>query len=123
MKIIPKNKKIKPSQPVDKEKENVIKALTSLFASQGFKVRREELKRGPGWKASSGNCRKIEDKLIFIDRRSPSDEQIAFLVQQFSDLDIHIGDEMIATVPEEIRTDVKGLLSHLLWSPSRNVNN
>ena len=75
-------KRQRRTSPVDAEKEALFKGLSEVFTSSGIKVRREELKRGIGWKVLSGSCRLNEDKLIIIDKRSSIDEQLSFLVNQ-----------------------------------------
>lgn len=63
----------------DYQKEKVYKVLSSVLIEAGVQVRREELKRGYGWKTLSGSCRVHGDKVIFVDRRMPQEEQISFL--------------------------------------------
>lgn len=59
--------------------EDEIKAIIAEFKQRGFVVRREPLKRGLGWKAESGGCRVNQDKLLFVDKRSPLSDQLSFL--------------------------------------------
>jgi len=59
--------------------EDEIKAIIAELKEKGLMVRREPLKRGLGWKAESGSCRANDDKILFIDRRSPLSEQLTFL--------------------------------------------
>ena len=94
-----------------KEKERIFRALSSLFAANGFKVRREELKRGPGWSVASGCCRKMEEKLVFVDRRSSLDDQIAFLVQSFIKAHLSIDDAHLLNVPADIRAPISALFA------------
>ncbi len=63
----------------DLEKENLIKELSLKLEQSGYRVRREKLKQGPGWKTVSGACRLMEDKLVFVDRKSTLDDQLLFL--------------------------------------------
>lgn len=63
----------------DPAKEARITALVAELVSRGQTVRREELKRGLGWRALSGACRVFGKDTIFVDRRLGVDEQIAFL--------------------------------------------
>ena len=64
------------------EKENRIKELCVQLRAAGVVVRREELKRGHGWRAVSGNCRLKHEPVVFVDRRSSLEEQLAFLESQ-----------------------------------------
>ena len=56
-----------------------IKELIKELEESGFKVRREELKKGLGWKVTSGSCRLFEDNVLFVDRSLTQLEQIEFL--------------------------------------------
>lgn len=71
--------KKRPQRIFDYEKEGVFKQLCGELESEGFQVRREELKSGFGWKVVSGACRANEQKMIFVDRRLSQQEQIDFL--------------------------------------------
>lgn len=72
----------RPSDHRSGEKENRIKELCAQLKAAGVSVRREELKRGHGWRAVSGNCRVKQEPVVFVDRRSPLEEQLAFLESQ-----------------------------------------
>jgi hypothetical protein len=72
-------KKVRKKVSLDSNKESLIIKYIEDFKSHGYLVRREELKRGLGWKAHNGSCRLELDKIIFVDRRSSQDEQIDFL--------------------------------------------
>lgn len=63
----------------DPVKEGRIAALVAELLAQGVVVRREELKRGLGWRALSGACRVFGQNTLFVDRRLGVDDQIAFL--------------------------------------------
>ena len=65
-----------------KDQESKYKGLVSELQTRGFVVRREELKRGHCWKAQSGVCRSLTEKLIFIDSRLSAEDQVAFLAGQ-----------------------------------------
>lgn len=103
-------KKGAPARKHDKEKEGVFKALTSILSFYGYKVRREELKRGPGWTVSSGSCRKDEDRFVFVDRRSTIEDQLAFLVQTLLKSGINLTKDAIDQLPEDVRSTVASLL-------------
>ena len=77
MKILKKTKS-GPSVK-DVEKENSIKELSRQLEAAGYRVRREKLKQGPGWKTMSGTCRLAVEKLIFVDRKNPIEDQLLFL--------------------------------------------
>lgn len=63
----------------EQEKESALKDLSSCLERAGYKVRRERLKQGPGWKAVSGTCRLAEGRLVFVDRKNSLDDQLLFL--------------------------------------------
>lgn len=71
--------KKKSAPQKDSKKEELISSLSERLAGAGYKVRRESLKRGPGWKVVSGSCVARGERLIFVDRRMSQDEQVAFL--------------------------------------------
>jgi hypothetical protein len=68
----------------DPEKEAIIGALSVTLSQAGFVVRREELKRGLGWRAMSGVCRVMNQNVVFVDKRLSHDEQISFLQGQIA---------------------------------------
>jgi hypothetical protein len=77
----------------DPKKESTIQGLCTRLVDAGFTVRREELKRGLGWKAVSGRCRALEQRLVFVDRRLSQDEQIAFLQGMLTTLGVDASPE------------------------------
>ncbi len=89
--------------PKDITKEVVFKGLSSILEKAGVSVRREELKRGHGWKATSGFCRHEDTPVIFVDRMLPQDDQIAFLVDQMLDLKVAPSEEDLQHFPEVIQ--------------------
>ena len=101
MKIIKKTKR-KPTRTKDPKKEAIFKSLSAILLRAGYEVRREELKQGHGWKASSGACRSLEQALIFVDRRLTQDEQISFLIGRILDSNIELTDAEIADLPKPV---------------------
>lgn len=87
----------------DPKKDKLIQELSRLLVDAGYVVRREELKRGLGWKATSGSCRAFEQKLIFVDRRLSQDEQISFLQSTLSQLNIEreVSDDAASIEPSD----------------------
>lgn len=80
--MIKKKRNRKKSLHKDPAKEREIKDLIVQVETLGFQVRREELKRGLGWRAQSGACRIEKTQYIFVDRRMSQDDQIDFLKGQ-----------------------------------------
>ena len=87
----------------DPQKDSIFKQLAELLIAQGYSVRREELKQGHGWKVASGSCRLNRQKLIFVDRKLPQDEQITFLIQRITAAGFRPTQEQIAQLPEKIQ--------------------
>ena len=90
----------------DPAKEARLAALVGELVARGQTVRREELKRGLGWRALSGACRVFGRDTIFVDRRLAVDEQIAFLEARLALLKSTVaadgevpGREQVDTVP------------------------
>lgn len=71
--------KKKKKSSKDSKKESVYRGLAAQLSESGFKVRREKLKQGFGWKVMSGQCVMESERLIFVDSRMTQDDQIAFL--------------------------------------------
>ena len=92
-----------------REKESLLNELACILSSSGFRVRRERLKQGHGWRAVSGSCRVMTDKMIFLDRRLPHDEQIDFLVDRIAESRIQISPEQIQSLPSVIAQRVSGV--------------
>lgn len=80
---------VKPA-PRDSKKEKIFKILSQILADAGYVVRREELKRGFGWKVVSGTCRLKDDKIVFVDRRMSQEDQLSFLSAKIVTLGISV---------------------------------
>lgn len=80
-----KTKRASQASAKDPVKEGIFKGMVNLFEQAGIAVRREELKRGHGWKATSGFCIHNDVPTLFVDRLLPQDEQISFLAEQIKE--------------------------------------
>lgn len=99
-----KPKKIAKRENYSPEKEKDIKGLIGIFSHFGFHVRREELKRGLGWRVQSGVCKVEKNSFIFLERRSSQEDQIAFLIRNIQELIKHkIPDELLSSLSQEIK--------------------
>jgi hypothetical protein len=98
----------KDRNAVDRSKEDVIKNLVAALTERGLTVRREELKRGPGWKAVSGVCRVADQRVIFLDRTTTADEQIEFLVGRFRQFSVPVSPERLSQLPESVQHLLSG---------------
>lgn len=92
-----------------REKENLLGELSEILGSLGVRVRREKLKQGHGWRAVSGACRVMTDKMIFLDRRLPHDEQIDFLVERIAESRDDVSSERIQSLPAVIAQRISGV--------------
>lgn len=101
-------KPVKTNATFDRSKEETIRALVQALTAAGLTVRREELKRGPGWRAVSGVCRLASGKIIFLDRTTRQDEQIEFLVGRFQQFRVIPSETLLAAVPESVRHLLEG---------------
>ena len=84
----------------DPKKESIFKTLSDILSSYGFKVRREALKSGAGWRVISGICEFSSENVIFVDKRLSQEDQIDFLVGKFSELNVKPSEEQKNLLPE-----------------------
>ena len=91
------------TSPADGVHLEVVKQLTAALGDHGILVRREELKRGPGWRAVSGMCRAKEQRIVFLDRHLPHQEQVAFLTSKISELRLSLAPERMDQLPESVK--------------------
>lgn len=101
----------KSSKSQDLQQERVIKGFAELLSTLGITVRREELKRGLGWRAQSGKCKIQESNLLFVDRRSLLSEQAAVLSQAILEHKSKINDDMISMLNSDAAEKVRTLVS------------
>jgi hypothetical protein len=95
MKTVPKGVKFRKGitldpHKIDSKKKERLQFLRKAFETAGYKIRAEDLKRGIGWKVVSGVCRAVNDKIVFVDKRLPVTEQIAFLEIKTKELSIDL---------------------------------
>ena len=102
LRILKHMKSIDKARAQQKEKESCLKELASILSSSGYSVRREKLKQGHGWRAVSGSCRVLGDKMVFLDRRLPADEQIDFLIDRITSFGIQVPAEKASVFPPSI---------------------
>ena len=102
MKIL-KPKKKKPKRTRDVKKDRIFNSLKLIITKAGYEVRREQLKRGPGWKVISGECQAKGSNLIFVDSRMSQDDQIKFLLNKMVTSGIKPDAEELQELPENIQ--------------------
>ena len=64
----------------DERDERDIRTLCRVLAHRGRKIRRENLIRGSGFKAKSGDCVFMGTNTVFVDRRLPLAQQLSLVV-------------------------------------------
>lgn len=101
-------KKNKSTKPVNfsTKKDGLIKDLIRLCKQRGVDIRRERLKQGFGWRATSGVCMHQDKPVVFIDSRLGQDDQLEFLLSKIRDLNIPFKDEDLANIPLKIQTQM-----------------
>ncbi len=102
IKII-KNKKRRQVVVNDPKKESIIKELAVFAETQGFTVKRENLKQGIGWKVMSGSCRFNEQQIIYVDRKLSQADQISFLFSKFVSLELKPDLDQMQNLSEDTR--------------------
>ena len=80
-----------------------VKSIASVFKNYGYSVRRENLSRGHSFKVKSGGCLLAGEKLIFVDKRLPFDNQISLLVDYVKELNLNLSEEELSHFPETAR--------------------
>ncbi len=66
----------------ERECEQKIRKIISNSSELGISVRREKLTRGPSFRVKSGKCMLTGNKLIFVDRRLPVEQQLGILTEE-----------------------------------------
>lgn len=72
----------------EKAREQGLRGLCRVVSKYGFQIRREKLARGNGFRVKSGNCHYRGEKVFFLDRRLPADQQVNVLVDYLSDQNV-----------------------------------
>jgi len=94
-----KKKKVSSYDPL---KEKIIKELSAVLAQAGLVVRREKLKQGFGWRALSGVCLLGQDRLLFVDRKLPQDEQISFLINKIVQGEVKLIESKVPSLSDRL---------------------
>ncbi|MGI6681378.1 MAG: hypothetical protein ACOX3T_07875 [Bdellovibrionota bacterium] len=100
-----KKKTLRPKE--DPKKEEIIKKISDIFDENGYKVRREKLHQGFGWKAISGSCRVNDENLIFLDRKLGQDDQMIFLMLQIKEKDLGMPKDLLLEIPDKLKKIAK----------------
>lgn len=110
VKII-KNKKRRSVVSLDPKKECLIKELSLVAEAHGYRVRREHLKQGLGWKVVSGMCRKGDEKIIFVDRKLAQTEQVSFLLGRLATLHLEPAKDLLVTLSDDTQRLISSTFS------------
>jgi hypothetical protein len=106
MKII-KPKKRKKAPAKDSKKESHYRQLVSILCDAGYRVRRERLKQGHGWKVASGSCCAEGENYVFLESRLSQDDQIGFLIARIRELEIEVTDEQLEGLPAKLQKAIR----------------
>jgi hypothetical protein len=88
----------------EKHDEQQIRQLQKLFRRHGITVRRENLSRGPSFRVKSGGCVLTGERIIFLDRRLPPDQQLNTLVDHLVAADLPLSADDVAALPQGVRS-------------------
>lgn len=81
-----------------------VRALVEALTAVGIKVRREELRKGPGWRAQSGICRVGGVPVVFVDSAHTPAEQRQFLLSLVGALKGELRDSVVRALPESLQS-------------------
>ena len=70
--------------------------MSALIEEAGFTVRREKLSRGPAYKVRSAGCLFSGDKVLFVDRNLPEDQQVGLLINYLLELGLTPSEELLS---------------------------
>src|SRR5262245_15614802 len=87
----------------EKRDEQIIRRLQKVFRNHGIIVRRENLSRGPSFRVRSGDCLFTGERLVFIDRRLPADQQLSTLIDYIVSSDLKLSEEDLDSLPQGTR--------------------
>jgi len=93
---------------MQKDEMQELKILCNVLKSNGITVRRENLVRGSAYKVKSGDCLLKEDKILFLDKRLPADQQLGLLVDYIIENKFQIKPEEL----DNLSKPIKQMLTH-----------
>ena len=97
------------SKKSELEIEREIKRLSKIIEAKGVKVRREKLVRGHSFRVKSGACEIVGQEHVFIDKRLPTESQVAILLDAFVERNLCLE----ASELSELSARSKSILSSL----------
>ncbi|OVE80151.1 hypothetical protein BVY02_01270 [bacterium J17] len=87
----------------EKQSEISVRRLVKALRNRGLEVRREPLSRGSNFRVKSGNCLLAGEKIVFVDRRLPAEQQISLLIDYVIDLDIELSEKEMEFLSPGVR--------------------
>jgi hypothetical protein len=93
----------KKTKSADAQWEFQLRRLEQSFESRGIQVRREKLSAGPAFKVKSGGCTFSGSKIIFIDRRLSSEQQLTVLIEHVIDAPFELSESELSHLSESKR--------------------
>ena len=75
------------------EGEKQLRSLQKVFEGRGIHVRREKLCAGPAFKVKSGDCFFSGERIIFVDLRLSSEQQLSVLIEYLIDAPFELSSE------------------------------
>ena len=94
----------------EEREEHDIRVLCRALSARGSKVRRENLSRGSGFRTKSGDCVYYGLNTIFVDRRLPSTQQLAIVVEYFLSTNAKLSLVEFESLSSGTRKDLQGVL-------------
>jgi hypothetical protein len=73
--------------------EERIKDLCRAFCRKGIKIRRENLTRGQSFRVRSGDCLFSGERVLFLDRRLPAEQQLSMLFDYIAGCEIDLDED------------------------------
>lgn len=96
-------RRARPAARPDAKKESLFKLLSSLLSQHGYQVRREELRRGAGFRVVSGACRAHGTPMVFVDRFLSQDDQLTFLASKIAEFGVEVPEEQLLQLPDPVQ--------------------
>ncbi len=84
--------------------ESHLRAVERMLKRRGINVRRENLSRGNAFRVRSGDCVLEGDKLLFVDKRLPPEQQLGLLVEYLTDSNISFTADELKVLPPQARS-------------------
>ncbi|HQH27854.1 MAG TPA: hypothetical protein PLP17_10705 [Oligoflexia bacterium] len=84
---------VRPRLNKELRDEEKIRHICRAFTKRGITVRRENLTRGLAFRVRSGDCLFSGERVVFVDRRLPIEQQLMMLSDYISDYHIDLDED------------------------------